>query len=219
MNFGAKPCTIPYAIIQLAKKALICQCDHCNCVDKNTGKATTNHTSLAANKNKRAADKQLICRVLENKTENFGFDLDLPKLFFSDNILSSQTIANATTMASTACWKPSKVSNKPPRKNPTPFKVFLEPVKTATQRYKLVCCSSGTNNLIALLALILFRSLAIPDKACAPITQITVNQVVGTSKIDKAITWRPKPRCIVWFNPQRDPSQPPNKLVTTPKTS
>ena len=46
--------------------------------------------------------------------------------------LNSHTSANREAINITAPLKPSKVSNNPPRKNPTPFKAFFEPVKIAT---------------------------------------------------------------------------------------
>ena len=71
--------------------------------------------------------------------------------------------------------KPTLPSKAPPMKNPTPFKVFLEPVNNATARYKLALWLLGASNLTALLALILLRSLAIPESAWAAITHATVS--------------------------------------------
>ena len=55
-------------------------------------------------------------------------------------------------------------------KKPTPFSAFLEPVRRATHLNSAPSSPSGTTTLIALLALILVRSLAIPESACAAIT-------------------------------------------------
>ncbi|MNY41853.1 hypothetical protein D3C86_1766960 [compost metagenome] len=72
---------------------------------------------------------------------------------------------------------------------------------------------------MALLALILLRSLAIPESAWAPITQGTVSQSDGTSNMPSASTWRARPMFMVRLSPRRAPSQPPTRLVTTPKIS
>ena len=79
-------------------------------------------------------------------------------------------------MAPTAALKPMVVSSTPPRKNPTPLRAFLEPVRIATHlnswRSPWLWSSgvSGTTVLMALLALILLRSLAMPLIAWATIT-------------------------------------------------
>lgn len=58
-----------------------------------------------------------------------------------------------------------------------------------------------------------------PDSACAAITQGTVSRAAGTVSISSAATCRPRPMFMVRFNPSRAPSQPPTRLVTTPKIS
>ena len=70
-----------------------------------------------------------------------------------------------------------------------------------------------------LLALILLRSLATPDSACAAITHGTVNSAAGTSSIDNAATCSPRPMFMVRLSPIRAPSQPPIRLVITPNSS
>ncbi len=72
---------------------------------------------------------------------------------------------------------------------------------------------------MALLALILLRSLAIPESAWAAITQGTESQATGTSSMASATTCRARPRFMVRLSPRRAPSQPPTRLVTTPKNS
>ncbi|MCY1562603.1 hypothetical protein D9M68_1000310 [compost metagenome] len=59
--------------------------------------------------------------------------------------------------------------------------------------------------MIELLADILLRSLAMPDSACAPITQGIVSQAAGTVSISSASTWMARPICMVRFNPRRAP--------------
>ena len=73
-------------------------------------------------------------------------------------------------MVSIAPLNNINVSSKPPKKKPTPFKAFLEPVSIATHLNKVPSWPLATSILIELLALILLRSLAIPDSACANIT-------------------------------------------------
>ena len=76
----------------------------------------------------------------------------------------------------TAWLKPKAVSSTPPRKKPTPLRAFFEPDRIATHLNSCFwprCSSSGvsgTTVLMALLALILLRSLAMPLMACATIT-------------------------------------------------
>ena len=65
--------------------------------------------------------------------------------------------------------KPKALSEAPPAKKPSPLRAFFEPVSQATQRYSRPSLLP-TSNFTLLLALILFRSLAIPDKAWAAIT-------------------------------------------------
>jgi hypothetical protein len=96
---------------------------------------------------------------------------------------------------------------------------FFDPVSAATQRYSAPWRASATSSLMLLLALILLRSFAIPDSACAAITQATVSHGAGTSSIDSATTCSASPICMVRSRPMRAPSQPPTRLVTTPKTS
>ena len=67
-------------------------------------------------------------------------------------------------------WNPTSVSSRPPRKKPTPLSAFFEPVRIATQRKSDDPSPSGTTSLTALLELILVRSLAMPESACAAIT-------------------------------------------------
>ena len=100
-----------------------------------------------------------------------------------------------------------------------PFSVFLDPVNIATHLYKLVWAWEGISNLMALFALILFKSLAMPDRAWAIMTQATVKWLGSTSNIDSAIICMAKPMFIVRFKPNIAPNHPPSKLVITPNTS
>ena len=73
-------------------------------------------------------------------------------------------------MAASAPRNPSADSRNPPTKNPAPFNAFFEPVSTATHLNRPDSSPFGTSTLTALFALILVRSLAIPDSAWHPIT-------------------------------------------------
>ena len=58
-----------------------------------------------------------------------------------------------------------------------------------------------------------------PLSACAAITQGTVSIAAGTASMASAPTCSTSPTFIVRFRPRRAPSQPPTRLVTTPKNS
>ena len=68
----------------------------------------------------------------------------------------------------TALLNPNNLYKSPPKKKPTPLRAFLDPVKIATHLkscfwpVSLPLFVSGTTVLTALLALILFKSFAIP---------------------------------------------------------
>src|SRR5664279_102766 len=87
----------------------------------------------------------------------------------------------STSVASvrTAVWNPKMVSSRPPRKKPTPFSAFFDPVRIATQRYSEDWSFSGTTSLTALLELILLRSFATPDRAWEAMTYGTTSSDGG----------------------------------------
>ena len=99
---------------------------------KYTGKATTNHTSRAPKRNRRAAERMLIALLLDRMSRNLGLALALPRSFFSRHKLAIHTKARTAAIANTAPVNPINASNAPPRKNPTPFSAFFEPVRIAT---------------------------------------------------------------------------------------
>ncbi len=179
----------------------------------------TNHTSRAPNRNNRAADRMFTLADLEKISENFGLFLALPRSDFKLIRLPMKTNTNTAAIAATAYWKPIKDNNAPPKKNPAPFKAFFDPVRIAIHLNNAPCAFSGTKVLMALLALILLRSFAMPDMACAAITQGMVNQLAGTASIKSAMICKPSPMFMVRFSPSRAPSHPPIRLVTTPKNS
>ena len=157
--------------------------------------------------------------LLEKISRNFGLKLATPLCRSSSTRLASSTTPSSTAMISTAPWNSKRASRAPPRKKPTPLSAFLEPVSRATQRYSVPWASSRTRLFTLLLALILLRSLAMPESACATITQSTVNRAGSTSSISRATICRVRPMCMVTFRPMRLASQPPNRLVTMPKNS
>ena len=206
-------------MIHAAKNAPIHQTSQPSDSARKTGKAMTNQTSRAPNRNKRAADSRLMARLLEKMSRNFGLFFALPRSRLSSHRLSIHTMSSAPAIHATAWVNPSTASMAPPRKKPTPFNAFFDPVRAATQRNNAPCWSPGTSSLMALLALILLRSLAMPDSACAHITQAMVSHAAGSASINSATTCSASPIFIVRLSPMRAPSQPPTRLVTTPNSS
>ena len=162
-------------------------------------------------------------RLLANRLAKPGLRLALPIARGSKVTASSSIAARAAAIATSAGAKPSVASSTPPRKKPTPLSAFFDPVSSATQRKRVESWSGGTNTFSALLALILVRSLAIPDSACAAITQATAVAVdqPGSSpaSMSRAAICSPVPPHRVTCSPSRAPIQPPTRLVTTPKNS
>ena len=153
-------------------------------------------------------------------SRNFGLFFALPRSARSVSTLPIHTSASAAAIAATAPRKPASSSSAPPRKKPAPLSAFFEPVSTATQRYSAPSASAGTSSFTALLALILLRSLAMPESACAAITHGTVSAAAGTSSIASAHDLQPEPDVHGAIQAQmRAPSQPPTRLVTMPKNS
>ena len=70
--------------------------------------------------------------LLEKIFLNLGLFFALPKSSFKDNRLKIHTHSNSTAITIIAPLNDSNVSNTPPKKKPTPFNVFLEPVRIAT---------------------------------------------------------------------------------------
>ena len=58
-----------------------------------------------------------------------------------------------------------------------------------------------------------------PDMAWAAITQDTVSIAAGTSSMARATTCSASPKFMVRLSPRWAPSQPPTRLVMTPKIS
>ena len=74
----------------------------------------------------------LIALLLENISENLGLFLAFPNSFCNLKRLSNQINVRKIVKIAIAPVKPARVNNAPPKKKPTPFNVFLEPVNTAT---------------------------------------------------------------------------------------
>ncbi len=160
-----------------------------------------------------------MARFFEKISRNFGLFFARPSSRCSSTRLASHTRARPAAMASTAPRKPSHINSAPPRKKPAPLRAFFEPVSRATHLYRVPWAASGTSSLMVLFADILLRSLATPDSAWAAITQGTVSTAAGTSSIPRATTCRPRPIFMVRLSPRCAPSQPPTRLVITPKIS
>ena len=75
-------------------------------------------------------------------------------------------------MASTAQTKPIVARRAAPRRKPSPFTAFFEPVRIATQR-KSPPASVGARIFTADFEDILARSLATPDAPCTTMTKAT----------------------------------------------
>ncbi len=82
---------------------------------------------------------------------------------------------------------------------------------------------SPATNLTALFELIFVRSFATPDSACSPITNATDAHSTHASSCSdsapSATICNANPANKVRLRPVRDPTHPPNRLVTTPITS
>ncbi|MNV85607.1 hypothetical protein D3C71_1795750 [compost metagenome] len=63
----------------------------------------------------------------------------LPRSFFNRNRLANQISASTAAIASNAPVNPNKANSAPPRKKPTPFRAFFDPVRIATHWYNVPC--------------------------------------------------------------------------------
>lgn len=78
-------------------------------------------------------------------------------------------------------------------KKPAPLREFFDPVSSATHRNSRPPASAGNISRTLALALILLRSLAIPESAWASITYPTLIHPGSTASIPKATTCSPIP--------------------------
>ena len=101
-----------------------------------------------------------------------GFFEDLPMSSFSRIATARSATVMPPAIANSAVSYPSQASSAAPRKKPTPFSAFFDPVSTATSRNRALSPSPATY-FTALFELILVRSLATPDSAWAPMTYAT----------------------------------------------
>ena len=138
--------------------------------ERNTGTPTTNHTSRAPKRKKRAAESTFTSGLLESSPRKAAFAFARPSSRGSVASVSSHTAASAAAIAHSAPRKPSSDSSSPPRKKPAPLSAFFEPVSSATHLKSAPSASGGTSTLMELFALILVRSFATPLSACVPIT-------------------------------------------------
>ncbi|HTR75513.1 MAG TPA: hypothetical protein VMH33_09715 [Solirubrobacterales bacterium] len=72
--------------------------------------------------------------MLENICLNFAFASGLPRWPCIRVETTIRVVRTDPARISIEVWKPITVSIAAPRKNPTPFRAFLEPVRAATQR-------------------------------------------------------------------------------------
>ena len=75
----------------------------------------------------------LTARLLENMCLNFALASGRPRCsprIRADTL--TRAVATIAARTSTPVWKPINVSSRPPRKKPTPFSAFFEPVRIAT---------------------------------------------------------------------------------------
>src|SRR5450432_2247368 len=119
---------------------------------------TTNQTSRAPKRKKRAPESRLISAVFERMVENLALAFDLPRPGGSRVTAPASTSASAAAIAQRAAAKPSAARSVPPRKNPAPFSAFLEPVRIETQRNNVEWPPVGTKTLIVLFELDFVRS-------------------------------------------------------------
>src|SRR6266446_224535 len=150
-----------------------CQNDQWRFEARKTGNPTTNQTSRAENRNRRAAESQFTAELLENSVVNLTFDLAFPRPLGSATTVPIKTAKSPAAITVSEPTKPNSPSSAPPMKKPSPLSAFFDPVRRATHRKRAPSSPSGTTTSIALLALILVRSFAIPESACAAITYAT----------------------------------------------
>src|SRR5450432_229796 len=173
MSAGAADCTIPYPMTQAARKPPTSLKVHPRLAERNTGTPTTNQMSRDPNKKKRAAESKLMSRLLDRRPLSLLLVFALPISAGRDSTDPRSTSKSTPAMVQSERLKPRVVSKRPPRKKPTPFSAFFEPVRTATHLNSAEPSLSGAMSLMVLFALILVRSLAMPDSDCAAITYAT----------------------------------------------
>src|SRR6056297_621408 len=123
---------------------------------------TTNHTSRAPNRNTRAADSQLTLADFEKTSENLVPFRPLGSPGGMKISTATRIAARTAAIPSTAQTKPSVASSAAPRRNPSPFTAFFDPVRIATQRNSPPF-SAGASSFTADFDDILARSFATPE--------------------------------------------------------
>ena len=132
---------------------------------KNNGIPTTNQTSRALNKKKRASARLLILLSFDRTFLIFVDFIPLGSLG-GIRIIKIRSIRKSITLnAIKPLENPTKAIRAHPRKNPTPFIAFLDPVNLATHLNNISFSFCGARILTLDFALVLVRSLAIPDRA------------------------------------------------------
>ena len=108
--------------------------------------------------------------VLEKTWVNLGLDFILPTPEGSMTRVTISTTNSIPASTAKAPRNPIHSSSAAPTKNPAPLSAFFEPVSTATYLNSLDSPPSPARVFTLALADILFRSLAMPDRAWAAIT-------------------------------------------------
>ena len=189
---------------------------------RNTGSPTTNQTSRAPNRKTRAAASRFTAGDRANHSRTLREAFALPNSCGKRVQTSTKTPASIAAINHSAGRNPTACSSAPPTKNPIPLVAFFEPVNQATQRNNCPAPSCAVA-LIALLAAVLVRSLAMPHSPCAPTTQATDNAAPQPGSSPDSSTnpaiCTPMPQANMRGMPKRTASQPPIALVTMPAAS
>ena len=119
-----------------------------------------------------AAARRFTARVLPNSSRIVFDDFALPSWRGSSASPATKMSASRAAIAHRAERKPMISSSSPPRKKPTPFIAFFDPVNHATH-LKSCPLPSALVALIADFDAVLVRSFATPAIPCAPTTHAT----------------------------------------------
>ena len=91
---------------------------------------TTNHTSRAPNRNIRASDSRFTRTSFDRQPPQLSSDFIRPgRPGGRNSATAARMTASTAAMPQTAAWKPASPSSAAPRKNPSPFTAFFDPVR------------------------------------------------------------------------------------------
>ena len=124
---------------------------------------TTNQTSRAPNRKRRAKDKRFTRLSCDRQPPQASSDFSFPGRPAGRNSTTAIRItAKTPAIAQTAASNPASARRTAPRKNPSPFTAFFDPVSADTQR-KRPPSSFGAKSFTADFEDILARSFATPE--------------------------------------------------------